>query len=100
LDFRFVICEWKKNSVVLISRPRVVRRVLRGSVVKMVFDTFITTEERRTTEDALRQTQIRTLLRIPPDSKSAVANLNEMNYFNYYTEIEDAFVRRRGKHLF
>lgn len=22
-----------------------------------------------------------------------------MNYFNYYTEIEDAFVRRRGKHL-
>ena len=23
-----------------------------------------------------------------------------MNYFNYYTEIEDAFVRRRGKHLF
>jgi hypothetical protein len=23
-----------------------------------------------------------------------------MNYFNYFTEIEDAFVRRRGKHLF
>lgn len=23
-----------------------------------------------------------------------------MNYFNYYTEIEDTFVRRRGKHLF
>lgn len=23
-----------------------------------------------------------------------------LNYFNYYTEIEDAFVRRRGKHLF
>ena len=22
-----------------------------------------------------------------------------MNYFNYFTEIEDAFVRRRGKHL-
>ncbi len=22
-----------------------------------------------------------------------------MNYFNYYTEIEDAFIRRRGKHL-
>src|ERR687893_1092072 len=22
-----------------------------------------------------------------------------MNYFNYYTEIEDTFVRRRGKHL-
>ena len=24
----------------------------------------------------------------------------KMNYFNYFTEIEDAFVRRRGKHLF
>jgi len=23
-----------------------------------------------------------------------------VNYFNYFTEIEDAFVRRRGKHLF
>lgn len=23
-----------------------------------------------------------------------------MNYFNYFTEIEEAFVRRRGKHLF
>ena len=23
-----------------------------------------------------------------------------MNYFNYYTEIEDTFIRRRGKHLF
>ena len=23
-----------------------------------------------------------------------------MNYFNYYTEIEDTFVRRRGRHLF
>ena len=22
-----------------------------------------------------------------------------MNYFNYFTEIEDAFIRRRGKHL-
>lgn len=22
-----------------------------------------------------------------------------MNYFNYYTEVEDAFIRRRGKHL-
>ena len=22
-----------------------------------------------------------------------------MNYFNYFSEIEDAFVRRRGKHL-
>lgn len=24
----------------------------------------------------------------------------KLNYFNYFTEIEDAFVRRRGKHLF
>src|ERR687890_1353881 len=24
---------------------------------------------------------------------------NTLNYFNYYTEIEDTFVRRRGKHL-
>ena len=24
---------------------------------------------------------------------------SELNYFNYFTEIEDAFVRRRGKHL-
>ena len=24
---------------------------------------------------------------------------NSLNYFNYFTEIEDAFVRRRGKHL-
>src|ERR1041384_6272228 len=23
-----------------------------------------------------------------------------LNYFNYYTEIEETFVRRRGKHLF
>ncbi len=23
-----------------------------------------------------------------------------MNYYNYYTEIEDTFIRRRGKHLF
>ena len=26
--------------------------------------------------------------------------LKDLNYFNYFTEIEDAFVRRRGKHLF
>ncbi len=25
---------------------------------------------------------------------------HQLNYFNYFTEIEDAFVRRRGKHLF
>ena len=27
------------------------------------------------------------------------AAVPRLNYFNYYTEIEDAFVRRRGKHL-
>jgi hypothetical protein len=26
--------------------------------------------------------------------------VTDLNYFNYFTEIEDAFVRRRGKHLF
>ncbi|MEA2172606.1 MAG: hypothetical protein QOD00_198 [Blastocatellia bacterium] len=25
--------------------------------------------------------------------------INVLNYFNYFTEIEDAFIRRRGKHL-
>lgn len=25
--------------------------------------------------------------------------VNTVNYFNYFTEIEDAFIRRRGKHL-
>jgi len=29
-----------------------------------------------------------------------VDGLLVLNYFNYFTEIEDAFVRRRGKHLF
>src|SRR2546425_11421803 len=29
-----------------------------------------------------------------PDSR-----LLDLNYFNYFTEIEDTFVRRRGKHL-
>jgi len=24
---------------------------------------------------------------------------SQLNYFNYFTEIEDAFVRRRAKHL-
>src|SRR4051812_41415729 len=24
----------------------------------------------------------------------------QLNYFNYFTEIEETFVRRRGKHLF
>lgn len=27
-------------------------------------------------------------------------NESRLNYFNYFTEIEDTFVRRRGKHLF
>jgi len=27
-------------------------------------------------------------------------NVAILNYFNYYTEIEDTFVRRRGRHLF
>ena len=27
-------------------------------------------------------------------------NDSRLNYFNYFTEIEDTFVRRRGKHLF
>ena len=27
-------------------------------------------------------------------------NDSKLNYFNYFTEIEDTFVRRRGKHLF
>jgi hypothetical protein len=26
--------------------------------------------------------------------------LEELNYFNYFTELEEAFIRRRGKHLF
>jgi hypothetical protein len=29
----------------------------------------------------------------------AQVNERPLNYFNYFTEIEDAFVRRRGKHL-
>src|SRR5919206_3859489 len=29
----------------------------------------------------------------------APAPRQRLNYFNYYTEIEDAFIRRRGKHL-
>lgn len=27
-------------------------------------------------------------------------NINSLNYFNYFTEIEDTFIRRRGKNLF
>ncbi|MFN2529758.1 MAG: hypothetical protein ABR555_00525 [Pyrinomonadaceae bacterium] len=27
-------------------------------------------------------------------------SISGLNYYNYFTEIEDAFVRRRGKHLF
>ncbi|HEV2706372.1 MAG TPA: hypothetical protein VGV59_10640 [Pyrinomonadaceae bacterium] len=38
------------------------------------------------------------------DGKSATAARNGderagLNYFNYYTEVEDTFIRRRGKHL-
>src|SRR6202040_2450775 len=31
--------------------------------------------------------------------KTPDPRLLNLNYFNYFTEIEDAFVRRRGKHL-
>jgi len=34
-----------------------------------------------------------------PASDQKGAERPRLNYFNYYTEIEDAFVRRRGKHL-
>src|ERR1700754_5271985 len=35
-------------------------------------------------------------------SRACASFMNELslNYFNYFTEIEDTFVRRRGKHLF
>ena len=38
---------------------------------------------------------------VAPNSVLIRANLwpDSLNYFNYFTEIEDAFVRRRGKHL-
>src|SRR5215213_7623533 len=38
----------------------------------------------------------------PAKSYRLAPGVNEaaLNYFNYFTEIEDAFVRRRGKHLF
>jgi hypothetical protein len=29
-----------------------------------------------------------------------ISPVTDLNYYNYFTEIEDAFVRRRGKHLF
>jgi len=31
---------------------------------------------------------------------ASVSAGHKMNYYNYFTEIEDTFVRRRGKHLF
>src|ERR1700737_1025853 len=37
--------------------------------------------------------------RLPRSSSNAVFIHSALNYFNYFTEIEDAFVRRRGKHL-
>ena len=38
-------------------------------------------------------------LRLIYERKRSAA-YTDLNYFNYFTEIEDAFVRRRGKHLF
>ena len=35
----------------------------------------------------------------PRSSSNVVFIHSALNYFNYFTEIEDAFVRRRGKHL-
>ena len=38
---------------------------------------------------------------IPEASSSiSVGSKTTLNYFNYYTEIEDTFIRRRGKNLF
>ena len=37
--------------------------------------------------------------RMSSDPSSIVHRPSSMNYFNYFTEIEDTFVRRRGKHL-
>ena len=30
---------------------------------------------------------------------SALTELNDLNYFSYFSELEDTFIRRRGKHL-
>src|SRR6476660_5743813 len=38
--------------------------------------------------------------RVSSGPSSIVHRPSSMNYFNYFTEIEDTFVRRRGKHLF
>jgi hypothetical protein len=35
----------------------------------------------------------------PSELETRNSKLARMNYFNYFTEIEDTFVRRRGKHL-
>jgi len=37
--------------------------------------------------------------RVSSGPSSIVHRPSSMNYFNYFTEIEDTFVRRRGKHL-
>lgn len=38
-------------------------------------------------------------IKLPSTSISSSVTIG-LNYFNYFTEIEDTFVRRRGKHLF
>ena len=39
------------------------------------------------------------LLKETPDSALQTLRLLELNYFSYFSEIEDTFIRRRGKHL-
>lgn len=39
-------------------------------------------------------------LRVSREALKHVGQLIALNYFNYFTEIEDTFVRRRNKHLF
>lgn len=33
------------------------------------------------------------------DDQSSASQIERLNYFNYFTEVEEEFVRRRGKHL-
>src|SRR5437868_13709842 len=42
---------------------------------------------------------IRGWLRAFTNPQPLSPNIHFMNYFNYFTEIEDTFIRRRGKHL-
>src|SRR6266536_1694176 len=40
-------------------------------------------------------------VRLPSQKRIRDSRLfHRLNYFNYFTEVEDAFVRRRAKHLF